>query len=187
MATNLTQIDEKAGNIVTGTGKPLNYCGAILHPKNLQCRPDFQGFQTQNIAYSSKFFLSFHNDPKDFILSKMKFVSPLYVKPLFIDLELNGLVTVMKNVFEICYINALKLHSLLTSMYFIQKKPLPPKPWLRIVILKMASKVKQAFAKVTLKHKLNDEENNFKVQCGNFWIFLQPRFYVKSILAGFES
>ena len=43
MATNLTQIDEKDGNIVAGTGRPLNYCGAILHPENLQCRPDFQG------------------------------------------------------------------------------------------------------------------------------------------------
>ena len=54
MATNLQKLplyakigdagDKMAG--IIGNGKTLKFCGAILDPKSLHCRPDFQGIST---------------------------------------------------------------------------------------------------------------------------------------------
>ena len=58
MATNLQPlpsanvVGDDAGDMVgiIGNGKTLKFCGAILDPKSLHCRPDFQG----------KFFCKIH-------------------------------------------------------------------------------------------------------------------------------
>ena len=60
-----------------------------------------------------------------FIEQKMVFVSKLYMKALYLDMDQNGFETVVKNIFEISYVTALRLHSLLASFYFAKKKKLP--------------------------------------------------------------
>ena len=48
MATNLQPLPSAGGDAgdmvgIIGNGKTLKFCGAILDPKSLHCRPDFQG------------------------------------------------------------------------------------------------------------------------------------------------
>ena len=153
MATNLSVK-------TTGNGRPLTFCGAILHNHlgSLVCRPDFQGLYGSNIVYCSKFLMMFQNNVNEFISSKMLFVCGLYVKPLYVNVELNGKDTVIINLFEIAYINGLKLHSMLVSMYFVMKKPLPTNcTWLKTLILKMAEKFRRCYSKVVTQHNLKNE------------------------------
>ena len=88
----------------------------------------------------------------------MMFVCGLYIKPIYIDVELNGREGVLKNMFELSYINALKLHSMLSSFYLSKKKPLPLNSFLKNIILKMAAKVKRHYNKVVLIHKFKNDQ-----------------------------
>ena len=53
------------------------------------------------------------------------------------DQDQNGFETVIKNIFEISYVTALKLHALLASFYFVKKEPLPSKLFCNFTVIKI--------------------------------------------------
>ena len=93
----------------------------------------------------------------EFIKGKMLFVTKLNIKGLYLDEKQNGIENVIKNLFEISYVNALKLHSILASFYFAKKIPLPSKPFLKVLILKISFKVQRTYLKVTQNRKIQPE------------------------------
>ena len=86
-----------------------------------------------------------------FIEQKMVFVSKLYMKALYLDMDQNGFETVVKNIFEISYVTALRLHSLLASFYFAKKKKLPSATFCNDVFYKICGKMQNAYLKLNLK------------------------------------
>ena len=95
----------------------------------------------------------------------MMFVCGLYIKPIYVDVELNGREGVLKNMFELSYINAPKLHSMLASLYSTTTKkkqpllmPLNSNSFLKNIILKMAAKVKRHYCKVVFVHKFKNDQ-----------------------------
>jgi hypothetical protein len=94
-----------------------------------------------------------------FIEQKMVFVSKLYMKALYLDMNQNGFETVVKNIFEISYVTALRLHSLLASFYFAKKKKLPSSTFCNDVFYKICGKMKNAYLKLDLKPSANIQLN----------------------------
>ncbi len=129
--------------------KPLlHFCGAVLNPKTLSCRPDLETYQGHNLVYASNLGMKFSQTISDFIKGKILFVATLNMKKLYLDSDLNGEENVLKNVFNTSYFTALKLHSLLASFYLAPKKPLPPNPYLKLLILKVSAKIERFYVKV---------------------------------------
>ena len=81
----------------------------------------------------------------------MVFVSKLNMKALYLDQDQNGFENVIKNVFEISYVIALRLHSLLASFYFIKKKKLPHTLYCNNLVLKISAKMQMVYLKLDLK------------------------------------
>ena len=94
-----------------------------------------------------------------FIEQKMVFVSKLYMKALYLDMDQNGFETVVKNIFEISYVTALRLHSLLASFYFAKKKKIPSATFCNDVLSKICGKMRNAYLKLKLKPSANIQLN----------------------------
>jgi hypothetical protein len=56
-----------------------------------------------------------------FILTRMLFLVTMKLHPLLMDQNLNGSEGVLKNIFEINFVSALRLHSIIDSMIFQPK------------------------------------------------------------------
>lgn len=131
------------------------FCGARVHPVNLSCRPDFSGYFGRNIAFASTFTTWAVTDKQAFIDRKMLFVCNLKMKPLYLDETLNGAKNVLANLYEMHYVTALRLHSLLASLYFqYNEKP----TGLDILFKKISTKVGRTYDMVCKKYKLQNVE-----------------------------
>ena len=142
-------------NDATATTKKLHFCGAILHPENLSCRPDFDGYHEKNVVYSWNLGMKFKQQSwSEFIKGKIMYVCAMNMKPLYLDEAINGRDHVMKNVFEASYLTALKLHSLLASFFFAAKIKLPGNSYLKHLVLKVSAKVKRKYLNVVKNYNL---------------------------------
>lgn len=114
-----------------------------------------------------------------FIENKMLFISCLSMKPLFLDEAQNGYENVLKNLFEINVLTALKLHSMLSSMYFIKKEKLPLN-FLHRLILRISAKMQRAYQRNVKSYNLT--ENSLTcLAVGNvtkyaFYVVLKEKF-----------
>ena len=66
-------------------------------------------------------------------------------------MDQNGFETVVKNIFEISYVTALRLHSLLASFYFAKKKKIPSATFCNDLLSKICGKMRNAYLKLDLK------------------------------------
>lgn len=146
-ATNITE-----DNDLSVPRTKLTFCGALIDPKSLSCRPDYESYLYKNIAYSSKFNLV--DNLGQFVSTKMLFVCNLKMKPLFLDVAINGVEVVIGNLYEMHYITALKLHSLLASVFFHYGKSLPGEQWLRLLIRRISVKVQRSYLAMVRRFKL---------------------------------
>ena len=95
--------------------------------------------------------MKFAQPIEKFIQTRMVFVCKLNMKALYLDKDQNGYETVIKNIFEISYVTALKLHALLASFYFIKKQPLPSKSYCNFVITKILRKMENTYQNLDLE------------------------------------
>ena len=120
------QVSKTATNFLNkDSSKVLKYCGTVLHPLTLQCRPNFENWFGRNVLYASNLAMTYPQSVMAFIERKMLFVCTIHFKPLYFDQELNSLTYVIQNIYEASYLTALKLHSLLTSLIFAKGEILP--------------------------------------------------------------
>ena len=100
-------------------GHEIVFCGAIIDPVSYSCRPDFSVYVDKNIAYSTTFNDYAFDDAYGFILQRMLFLVVLKLQPLYFDESFNGRDRVLKNSYEIHYISALRLHSMIDSLILV--------------------------------------------------------------------
>ena len=111
-----TNFDSTTSLTSPQTSAKLRFCGTIINPSTLQCRPNFEGYHHKNVSYASSLAMTFPQPKFDFITNKLLFICTLHLKPLYIDEEVNGQLVALENIFEATYLVALKLHSLFSSM-----------------------------------------------------------------------
>ena len=95
--------------------------------------------------------MKFAQPIEKFIQTRMVFVCKLNMKALYLDKDQNGYENVIKNIFEISYVTALKLHALLASFYFIKKKTLPSKSYCNFVVIKILRKMENTYKNLDLE------------------------------------
>lgn len=155
-----TNFAPKNQDVQTQHQKSLKFCGAIIDPMTLKCRPNFKAYHLKNIIYASNLAMPFPQTTINFITTKMLFICTLHLKPLYINEEINGPLVSLENIYEATYLVALKLHSILSSLeeaIIIMKEG--PKNQLKIltnkVIGKMMSKVKRIVKLCDLRNQKN--------------------------------
>ena len=136
-----------------GEKVPIVFCGAIIDPINLSCRPDFSAYVDKNIAYASTFNVHAFSDPFVFIMKKMLFLVGLKIQALYLDESYNGRHRVISNAFEIHYMSALRFHSLTDSLIFINGHNLQVDYILKI-IRKCSLKIGRLYARLCVKHNM---------------------------------
>ena len=77
------QTSKTATNFHPPTLRNLHFCGAILDPKTLDCRPDYSVYHGKNIVYASNLGMNFQQSISEFVKSKILFVSTLNLKKIY--------------------------------------------------------------------------------------------------------
>jgi hypothetical protein len=117
--------DEKTiTNLSGGINSPseVTFCGYILNPETMNCRPDFSPFFGRSLVHGITFQNRRNEDVCTFIKGKMLFMSRLKLDPLFLDAFTNSNLTIAANIFEAFYVLALRLDSMLDSLFFEERK-----------------------------------------------------------------
>ena len=126
---------------------PIVFCGAVLDPVSLSCKPDFSTYMNRNIAYASTFNTHSFADPQAFILKKMLFLVSLKMQALYLDESFNGRKIVIENAFEMYYVSALRFHSLVDSLIFSNGRNVEL-DYLQTVIGKCSCKISQLYNRI---------------------------------------
>jgi len=105
--------------------KELVFCGIrlISHGEVKSCHkltPDVSTYQRQNIAYSVNFQTFQASNRDQFMVKKTRFLPNIKMQSAFLDESINGRTQTLTNLFVIHYINVLRLHAVLDSVYFSQ-------------------------------------------------------------------
>ena len=111
LATNLTHSDRK-----------LVFCGIRIDPESLSLAPDVTKLFRQNIVYSIRFHDPSTAVPEVLLLKRLKFLLALKMQRGFLDTNINGRRQVLANLFTIHYVTALRLHSMLDSLFFVHSR-----------------------------------------------------------------
>ena len=114
--------------------------------------------------------MKFPQPELEFIKNKMLFITKLNMKTLYVDENLNRPEMVVKNLFEMSYVNALKLHSILASLYFAKNKDLP-KDFLKMLISKICIKTKRIYSRMTKNKFVTEDMVLDLVKYGYFCVF----------------
>ena len=138
----------------------LKYCGTILHPQTLQCRPDLGNLFGKNVLYASNLAMTFPQPIMAFIEKKMLFICTIHFKALYLDEKLNGPIFVIENLYEASYLAALKLNSLIASLIFAKDKTLLGTELLNLT-KKLTGKMLKRYQRIVqtskLKNSIDDE------------------------------
>lgn len=140
----------------------LIFCGSLIDQTSLSCRPDFSSYFGSNIAYATTFNCG-SIEPgliQNFILNRMLFLVCLKIQPLFIDVDLNGFECVLKNIFEIHFVSALRFHSIfdsLVSMNNINQADFP-KDFLIRLLRQCLNRAWNRFSSMSSKFQLKNEK-----------------------------
>ena len=145
--------------------KLLKFCGAIIDPLTLQCRPNFKAYHHKNVIYASNLAMPFPQSIIHFITTKLLFICTLHLKPLYINEEINGPLVSLENIYEASYLVALKLHSILSSLEeaaIVILKP-GPKKQLKILTNRLIGKMMNRYKRIVERCELRKQKNGLRL------------------------